>query len=168
MNKTRIPQAWLRLTDEGSEGEWRDIWTGEKQNFHSIPWRLETEPTGFTRENCSFVGNHVFVENHDDFWAYDVDCIDFKPSICQDIKLYFRLIQTNSYILLHQNIQRIAGCVGCVQILFWIECTGLFQGCRLIEDYSLDYLGGYLGGRRKQNCGIYQMKDIQARITDYI
>ena len=28
-------------------------WTGEPKQFSSIPWRLSSEPTGFTVENCS-------------------------------------------------------------------------------------------------------------------
>ena len=81
-------QAWLRFTDEGSEGQWRDRWTGEVQNFNSIPWRLESEPTGFTRENCSGLTNEG-----DFFWAFDVDCYYAGlASVCQDINLFFRFV----------------------------------------------------------------------------
>ena len=89
MKEIGIPrfQAWLRFTDEGSEGKWRDIWTGENQNFSSIPWKLATEPTGYIIENCSGVLN----DPEDVFWAYDVDCMwGGSPSVCQNIKFYFR------------------------------------------------------------------------------
>ena len=41
------------LLDEGSEGEWRDMRTRESVDFNSIPWRIETEPTGYLVENCT-------------------------------------------------------------------------------------------------------------------
>ena len=47
--------TWLRFTDEGSEGTWRDKWTNEQINFTSIPWKLSAEPTGLNVENCSGV-----------------------------------------------------------------------------------------------------------------
>ena len=37
----------------GSEGIWKDRWTNESADFHSIPWDIESEPTGFLNENCS-------------------------------------------------------------------------------------------------------------------
>ena len=46
-------KTWLRFTDEGSEGEWRDVMTNRIINFDSIPWRIVSEPTGFIAENCS-------------------------------------------------------------------------------------------------------------------
>ena len=53
MKKNNIKQTWLRFTDEGSEGEWRDKLTNRTVDFDSIPWRVASEPTGFIAENCS-------------------------------------------------------------------------------------------------------------------
>ena len=53
MKKSQMPQTWLRFTDEGSEGEWRDKLTNRTVDFDSIPWRVASEPTGFIAENCS-------------------------------------------------------------------------------------------------------------------
>ena len=68
MRQFGAEQTWLRWTDEGSEGAWRDRWTGEQQDFLSIPWRLASEPTGFTVENCTGVKN----EDESYYCAFDI------------------------------------------------------------------------------------------------
>ena len=37
----------------GSEGDFHDMRTLEPVDFMSIPWRIETEPTGYRVENCT-------------------------------------------------------------------------------------------------------------------
>ena len=65
----------------GSEGEWRDIITGERFEFNSIPWRISSEPTGFVVENCTGLTNDV------EYWAFDVDCDQKQSTVCQDIEV---------------------------------------------------------------------------------
>ena len=43
----------IKLIITGSEGIWKDRWTNQSADFHSIPWDIESEPTGFLNENCS-------------------------------------------------------------------------------------------------------------------
>ena len=59
MKKNNMKQTWLRFTDEGSEGEWRDKLTNRTVDFDSIPWRIASEPTGFIAENCSGINNKL-------------------------------------------------------------------------------------------------------------
>ena len=80
-------QCWLRFTDEDSEGRWRDRRTGELQEFLSIPWRLASEPTGFTVENCT--GFHS--QNESYYYAYDIDCTQRRQAACQDVQESLRL-----------------------------------------------------------------------------
>ena len=87
MREVRAEQTWLRWTDEGSEGAWRDRWTGEQQDFLSIPWRLASEPTGFTVENCTGLKN----EDQSYYWAFDIDCSQLLAVACQEVQEYFRL-----------------------------------------------------------------------------
>ena len=87
MREFGAEQTWLRWTDEGSEGAWRDRWTGEQQDFLSIPWRLASEPTGFTVENCTGVKN----EDESYYWAFDIDCSQLLAVTCQHVQEYFRL-----------------------------------------------------------------------------
>ena len=65
----------------GSEGEWRDIITGERFEFNSIPWRISSEPTGFYVENCTGLTNDV------EYSAFDVDCEQKQSTVCQDIEV---------------------------------------------------------------------------------
>ena len=70
MYSNEIYRTWLRWTDDGtslngqlvyilfsgssgSEGEFHDMRTLEPVDFMSIPWRVETEPTGYLVENCT-------------------------------------------------------------------------------------------------------------------
>ena len=87
MKKDNINQAWLRFTDEGSEGVWRDRWTNENKDFSSIPWRLSSEPTGFIAENCTGLTN----EAEDYYWAFDIDCEQKINTVCQDIQVFFQM-----------------------------------------------------------------------------
>ena len=77
----------LRLTDEGNESVWRDRWTGEERDFTSIPWRLASEPTGDVYENCAGLIN----EDNKRYWAFDIDCSQKIPTVCEDIKELFSL-----------------------------------------------------------------------------
>jgi len=86
-NRTPLTRAWLRYTDEGSEGEWKDRWTGVKQNFTSIPW-MKTEPNGQTGENCA--GVLIELGANPAYPAYDIECKRaVTGTVCQDIKDYF-------------------------------------------------------------------------------
>ena len=87
MKRNSLSQAWLRFTDEGTEGVWRDKWTNQNKNFSSIPWRLASEPTGFIAENCTGLTN----EDEEYHWAFDIDCEQKISSVCQDVRVYFRL-----------------------------------------------------------------------------
>ena len=87
MRKFGVVDAWLRFTDEDSEGEWRDKWTGEAQEFFSIPWRLSSEPTGFEVENCT--GFNSDTDTY--YYAYDIGCVQRRPVACQDLQQLFRL-----------------------------------------------------------------------------
>ena len=48
-----ILYIYFLLFYKGSEGDWHDMRTLEPVDFMSIPWRIETEPTGYTVENCT-------------------------------------------------------------------------------------------------------------------
>ena len=80
-------EVWLRFTDEGSEGNWYDRWSGEPQEFLSIPWNLQSEPTGYKSENCSGIKNL----NDNYRFAFDIDCNQRIGIVCQDIKYFFRM-----------------------------------------------------------------------------
>ena len=71
----------------GSEGSWYDKWTKENVSFLSIPWSLESEPTGYLSENCSGLTN----ENEESYWAFDISCSQKRNPVCQDIKYFFRM-----------------------------------------------------------------------------
>jgi hypothetical protein len=75
-------QTWLRFTDNDMEGEWKDIETGQAEDFLSIPWILISEPTGFTAENCSGFETGI---------AFDLDCTQKLPTVCQNTEEYFKL-----------------------------------------------------------------------------
>ena len=83
----RIDRCWLRFTDEGHEALWVDRWTGEEKEFRSIPWRLASEPTGDVYENCA----GLITEDNERYWAFDIDCSQKIPTVCQDIKELFSL-----------------------------------------------------------------------------
>ena len=60
--QNKVTQFWNSFGNEGpfyifvflgSEGNWRDRWTNQSEDFFSIPWRIASEPTGFQNENCS-------------------------------------------------------------------------------------------------------------------
>ena len=80
-----VTQTWLRFTDNYKEGEWKDIESGQVQNFLSIPWSLVSEPTGYVAENCSAF------ETGDLGVAFDLDCSQKLSAVCQDTKEYFKL-----------------------------------------------------------------------------
>ena len=87
MISNNIGRCWLRFTDEGHEADWRDRWTGQQVEFSSIPWRLASEPTGDVYENCAGLIN----EDNKRYWAFDIDCSQKIPTVCEDIKELFSL-----------------------------------------------------------------------------
>ena len=70
-----------------SEGSWSDIWRHEPIEFSSVPWKIQSEPTGYKSENCSGIKN----QNETYYWAFDIDCNEKIGSVCQDIKYFFRM-----------------------------------------------------------------------------
>ena len=70
-----------------SEGSWYDRWNGEPTEFLSVPWKIQSEPTGYKSENCSGIRN----QNDNYYWAFDIDCNQRVGTVCQDIKYFFRM-----------------------------------------------------------------------------
>ena len=79
MKRAQQGRTWLRFTDEGDQDHWRDILTGQPQNFSLIPWRLASEPTGGEAENCTGLAN----ESETVLWAFDVDCGQKMTPTCE-------------------------------------------------------------------------------------
>ena len=53
----------------------------------SVPWKIQSEPTGYTSENCSGIRN----QNDNYYWAFDIDCKQRISTVCQDIKYFFKM-----------------------------------------------------------------------------
>ena len=69
-----------------TEGKWYDRWTGQSIEFLSIPWKIQSEPTGYKSENCS-----ALKIKNDHYFAVDIDCNQRIGTVCQDIKYFFRM-----------------------------------------------------------------------------
>ena len=74
VGKVTYGRAWLPVTDEQREGEWRDYYDKQLTNF-TLPW-VKNEPNGGRTENCVFVKFHSFR------W-YDTGCGDDYPCLCE-------------------------------------------------------------------------------------
>ena len=81
-------QTWLRFTDNDKEGEWKDIETGQAEDFLTIPWILISEPTGFTEwsitgDGCSIESAYRTVLT---FTPCDADQFTCDLGTCVDIE----------------------------------------------------------------------------------
>ena len=87
MKRDHQLRTWLRFTDEDSQDDWLDVLTGRHYSFSLIPWRLASEPTGGSAENCT----GLYAESETEYWAFDVDCSQKMTPACQGTRAVLRL-----------------------------------------------------------------------------